>query len=107
MAVGGPYTLEEGDIILYDITAEGNGNLNADFRKTNDSNDDKGYLGETGLSSNFMKDSNSFIVPKSLAGTYYLWIGNFDGKRLDKNNNSGVLNNVKGTVAIAVERASK
>jgi hypothetical protein len=107
VAVGGPYTLEEGDIILYDITAEGNGNLNADFRKTDDPNDDKGYLGEIGLSSNFMKNSDSFIVPKSLAGTYYLWIGNFDGKTLDRNNNSGVLNNVKGTVEIAVESASK
>ena len=107
VAVGGPYTLEEGDIIRYDITAEGNGNLNADFRKTDDPNDDKGYLGEIGLSSNFMKNSGSFIVPESLAGTYYLWIGNFDGKTLDKNNNSGVLNNVKGTVEIAVESASK
>lgn len=107
VAVGGPYTLEEGDIIRYDITAEGNGNLNADFRKTDDPNDDKGYLGEIGLSSNFMNNSGSFIVPESLAGTYYLWIGNFDGKTLDKNNNSGVLNNVKGTVEIAVESASK
>ena len=103
VAVGGPYTLEEGDIIRYDIRAEGNGNLNAEFRKTDDPNDDKGYLGEMGLSGNFMKNSNSFIVRKSLAGTYYLWIGNFDGKALDKNNNSGVLNNVKGTVEIAVE----
>ncbi len=103
VAVGGPYTLEEGDIIRYDIRAEGNGNLNAEFRKTDDPNDDKGYLGEMGLSGNFMKNSNSFIVRKSLAGTYYLWIGNFDGKALDKNNNSGVLNNVKGTVEIAIE----
>lgn len=81
--------------------------MNADFRKTDDPNDDKGYLGESGLSGNFMKNSNSFIVPKSLAGTYYLWIGNFDGKALDQNNNSGVLNNVKGTVEIAVESTSK
>jgi bla regulator protein BlaR1 len=103
VAVGGPYTLEEGDIILYNITAEGNGNLNADFRRTDDPNDEKGYLGEIGLSSNFMKNSNPFIVPASLAGTYYLWIGNFDGKTLGKNNNSGVLNNVKGTVKIAFE----
>lgn len=107
VTIGGPYTLEEGDIISYDITAEGKGNLNAYFRKTDDPNDDKGYLGVGGLTGNFMKDSNSFIVPKSLAGTYYLWIENFDGKKLDKNNNSGVLNNVKGTVEIAVESASK
>lgn len=107
VAVGGPYTLEEGDIIRYDITAEGNGNLNADFRKTDDPNDDEGYLGEGGLAGNFMKNFTSFIVPKSLAGTYYLWIGNFDGKTLDKSNNSGALNNVKGTVEIVVESASK
>lgn len=107
LAVGGPYTLEEGDIIRYNITAEGNGNLNADFRKTEDSDDDQGYLGESGLSGNFMKNATSFIVPKSLPGTYYLWIGNFDGKTLDKNNSNGVLNNIKGTVEIAVESASK
>ena len=106
VAVGGPYTLEEGDIIQYDITAEGNGNLNADFRKTADSNDDKGYLGESGLAGNFMKNFTSFKVPESLASTYYLWIENFDGKALDKNNNSGVLNNIKGTVNIAVEIAT-
>jgi bla regulator protein BlaR1 len=103
VAVGGPYTLEEGDIIRYDITAKGNGNLNADFRKTDKPNDGKGYFGEIGLSGNFMKNSDSFIVPKSLAGTYYLWIGNFDGKTLDSNNNSGALNSIKGTVEISVK----
>ncbi|MGI5823172.1 MAG: M56 family metallopeptidase [Dethiobacteria bacterium] len=107
LAVGGPYILEEGDIILYDITADGNGNLNADFRKSSNPTDDKGYLGETGLSSNFMKNSSPFIVPGPLTGTYYLWIGNFDGKILGKNYNNGVLHNVKGTVLIAVDNVSK
>lgn len=107
VAVGGPYILGEGDIIQYDIISEGSGHLNAELRKTGDPQDNDGYLGNSGVTGNFISDFTSFKVSKSLAGTYYLWIGNFDGKTLDKNYDSGSLSNIKGTVNIAVEIASK
>lgn len=91
------YTLEEDDIITYNITAKGNGNLNIEFRKTDDPRDNKGYLGHSGFAGNFITFS-SFKVTSSLAGTYYLWIGNYDGE---------ALNNIKGTVGIAVEIATE
>ena len=103
VSIGGPYLFEEGDIIQYDITSEGEGHLNVQLRKTNDLNDDKGYLGHSGVTGNFIKDFNSFKVSKPLAGTYYLWIGNFDSKKLDVDYDSGTLSNIKGTVKIAVE----
>lgn len=108
VCVGGPYTLEEGDIIQYDITSEGKGHLNAVFRKTNNPNDNEGYLGALGITGNCIRDYNSFIVSESLAGEYYLWVGNYDGKKikgleLTEDDNTGILNNIKGTVNIAVE----
>ena len=98
VCVGGPYTLEEGDLIQYDITAEGNGNLNVGLRKTTDPRDDNSYLGHSGLAGNFIKDFTSFKVSKSLTGTYYLWVGNYDGE---------TLNNIKGTMEIVVEIATE
>ncbi|MEA4848099.1 MAG: M56 family metallopeptidase [Clostridiaceae bacterium] len=103
VCIGGPYLFEEGDIIQYDITSEGKGHLNAEFRKTNNPNDNKGYLGHSGVTGNFIRDLNSFKVGEPLAGAYYLWIGNFDGKKLDVNNYSGTLSNINGTVKIAAE----
>ncbi len=100
VAVEGPFTLKEGDIIQYDIKAEGSGHLNVELRKTADPNDDKGYLGHSGLTGNYIRDVNSFRVKQKWAGTYYLWIGNFDGKTLDKNNDNGVLNKIEGTMTI-------
>lgn len=100
VAVEGPFTLEEGDIIQYDIKAEGIEHLNVDFRKSADPNDDKGYLGHSGLTGNYVRDFTSFRVKQEWAGAFYLWIGNFDGKILDKNNDNGVLNKIKGTVTI-------
>lgn len=93
----GQYTLEEGDIITYNITAKGNGNLNVEFRKTADPRDGKGYLGHSGFAGNSINFS-SFKVKNSLAGTYYLWIGNYDGE---------ALNNIKGTVEIALAIATE
>ena len=93
----GQYTLKEGDIINYNITAEGNGNLNVEFRKTADPRDNKGYLGHSGFVGNSINFS-SFKVKDLLAGTYYLWVGNYDGE---------TLNNIKGTVEIAVEKATE
>lgn len=107
VCIGGPYSLEEGDIIQYDITSVGKGHLNAEFRKTNNPNDNKGYLGHLGVAGNSIRDLNSFIVSESLAGEYYLWIGNFDGKingiELTKDYNTGTLSNIKGTVKIATK----
>lgn len=107
VAVEGPFTLEEGDIIQYDLQGEGRGHLNAGLRKTADPSDDKGYLGASGLTGNRFKDTASFKVNASWAGTYYLWIGNFDGKSLDKKNSSGVLENITGTVKIVVDEGAK
>ncbi|HHX23960.1 MAG TPA: M56 family metallopeptidase [Thermoanaerobacterales bacterium] len=107
VCVGGPYTLDEGDIIQYDITSEGKGRLNVELRKTDDPNDDKGYLGHSWVAGNSIRDFNSFIVSESLAGEYYLWIGNFDGKingiELTEDYNTGTLSNIKGTVKIAAK----
>ncbi|MFD0711680.1 M56 family metallopeptidase [Paenibacillus sp. GCM10027626] len=72
VAVGGPFTLQEGDIIQYDVQGEGSGHLNADLRKTADPSDDKGYLGASGLTGNHFRATTSFKVKASLAGTYYL-----------------------------------
>lgn len=107
VAVEGPFTFEEGDIIQYNLQGEGNGHLNVGFRKTADPSDAKNYLGASGLTGNRFKDTASYKVNASLAGTYYLWIGNFDGKSLDKKNSSGVLKNIKGTLKIAVDEGDK
>mgnify|MGYP000120553910 CR=1 FL=1 len=107
VCVGGPYTLGESDIIQYDITSEGKGRLNVELRKTDDPNDDKGYLGHSWVAGNSIRDLNSFIVSESLAGEYYLWIGNFDGKingiKLTKDYDTGTLSDIRGTVKIAAK----
>jgi len=91
----GKYALQAGDIIAYNLTAEGNGNLNVEFRKTADPRDNKGYLGHTGFAGNSVITIHSPVeVDNALAGTYYLWVGNYQGESLD---------NIKGTVEIAAE----
>lgn len=106
-AVAGPFVLQEGDMIQYDLQAEGNGHLNADLRKTNEPGDERGYLGAAGMTGNRFTDAGSFRVTTHLAGTYYLWIGNFDGKSLDPDNSGGLLENIQGTVRIVVDEGAK
>ena len=92
----GQYTLQKGDIITYNITAEGNGNLNVEYRKTADPRDNEGYLGHSGFAGNTVITVHSPMkVTHSLTGTYYLWIGNYHGESLK---------NIKGTVEISVEK---
>lgn len=107
VAIGGPLTIQEGDIIQYNVQGEGDGHLNIHFRKTADPNDHEGYLGYSGLTGNHVKNAGSHKVSAGLAGTYYLWIGNFDGKSLDKGNSSGVLENITGSVSIVVDEGDK
>lgn len=107
VAIGGPFTIQEGDIIQYNLQGEGDGHLNVHFRQTADPNDHEGYLGYSGLMGNHVKNAGSHKVSARLAGAYYLWIGNFDGKSLDKGNSSGVLDNITGTVSIAVDEGDK
>lgn len=91
----GEYTLEEGDLIAYNLEAEGDGNINGAFYKTSPSNGE-GYLGNLMYSGNaIIERAFNFEVNAKLAGTYYLWIGNYEGATLE---------NVKGTVEIAVKR---
>lgn len=101
--IGGPITIQEGDIIQFDLQGEGDGHLNVGFRKTADPGDDKSYLGYSGLTGNRVKNAGSYKVEKKFAGTYYLSVGNFDGKSLDPENSSGALRNIKGTVKLAVD----
>lgn len=91
----GQYRLEEGDMITYDITSEGKGNLNLRFMKTVKYDRDGGYLGNVGFTGNRQWKEKEYptIVPSSLAGTYYLFISNYEGESLE---------NIKGTVEIAV-----
>ncbi len=87
--------LKAGDTIIYDLSAEGNDNvnLNAEFRKTNEKTDKEGYLGNSGATATaYIKDN--FSVPSELAGTYYLWVGNYAGD---------TLTNITGTVTIVHE----
>ncbi|WP_126428306.1 hypothetical protein [Brevibacillus marinus] len=69
--------------------------MNVEFRKTADPRDNKGYLGHTGFAGNSVITIHSPVeVDNALAGTYYLWVGNYQGESLD---------NIKGTVEIAAE----
>ncbi len=91
----GEYTLEEGDLIAYNLTAEGEGNINVGFYKAGDPSNSDGYLGHMMYAGNSIIDKNfNMKVTDKLAGTYYLWVGNFEGATLD---------NIKGSVEIAVE----
>ena len=91
----GQYTLEEGDIISYNITSVGNGNLTFGFRKTDEYLQHNGYMGVTGLTGNILNNVNDpIIVNSKWAGTYYLFVGNYEGESLQ---------NIKGTVEIAVQ----
>lgn len=89
----GQYTLEEGDRIAYDIISEGKGNLSIFFMETDKYLKHGGYLGEEGMTGNDVRRSleNSMEVPSSLAGTYYLFISNYEGESLK---------NIKGAVEI-------
>lgn len=53
-----------------------------------------GYLGEIGLTGNAlnMEFPHPHVVSSHLAGTYYLFVGNYEGKSLE---------NIKGTVEIS------
>ncbi len=90
----GQYTLKEGDFITYNLKSEGNGNLTINFMKTNEYTEHDGYIGETGLTGNALNTEfpHPMVVPSHLAGTYYLFVGNYEGKSLE---------NIKGTVEIS------
>lgn len=82
--VGEKYTFGEDDFIAFDLGAEGAGNLNVEFRKADDPTDQEPYLSQTGYCGNSI---DTLEVPQAvktpvgdLAGTYYLWIGNYEGK---------------------------
>lgn len=91
----GRYTVEKGDMITYDITSEGKGNLNISFMKTDKYDRDGGYMGNSGLTGNTQWQERDYptIVPSLLAGTYYLFVSNYEGESLE---------NIKGIVEIAV-----
>lgn len=92
----GQYSLEKGDVIAYRLTSEGTGNLTVGFYKADKYEPHGGYMGETGFTGKAIDSGNSPCkVPEHLAGDYYLWVGNYDG---------GALNNIKGSVEIAVEK---
>ncbi len=87
------YTLEEGDLIAYNLTAEGDGNINVGFYKAGDTSNSNGYWGYMMYAGNCIIDKKFHMkVNRKLAGTYYLWVGNFEGE---------TLNNIKGSVEIA------
>lgn len=89
----GEYTLEEGDLIAYNLTAEGDGNINVGFYKAGDTSNSNGYWGYMMYAGNCIIDKKFHMkVNRKLAGTYYLWVGNFEGE---------TLNNIKGSVEIA------
>jgi hypothetical protein len=91
----GQYTLQKGDMIKYNITAETDGILNVGFSKTADPSDNNQYLGHTGLAGNSVIIANFPVQFKNaLSGTYYLWIGYAQFETLD---------DIKGTVEIAAE----
>lgn len=91
----GEYTLEEGDLIAYHLTAEGKGNINVGFYKDGNPYDSDGYLGHAMYAGNSIIDKKFHMkVSDKLAGTYYLWVGNFEG---------AALSNITGSVKIAVE----
>lgn len=90
----GQYTLEEGDFITYRLKSEGTGNLTIGFMKTDEYIDRDGYLGEIGATGNSlnMEFPHPLVVPSHLVGTYYLFVGSYEGKSLE---------NIKGTVEIS------
>lgn len=91
----GQYTLEEGDFITYKLKSEGTGNLTISFMKTDEYIESDGYLGVIGLTGNELNKEfpHPHVVPSHLAGTYYLFVGNYEGKSLE---------NIKGRVEISV-----
>lgn len=91
----GEYTLDAGDLIAYNLTAEGEGNINVGFFKTDSPSDIEGYLGYAMYTGNYIFDKLFHLkVNDKQAGTYFLRVENFEG---------ATLNNLKGTVEIAVE----
>lgn len=93
--VGEKYTFGEDDFIAFELRAESAGNLNVEFRKADDPTDQEPYLSQTGYCGNSI---DTLEVPQAvktpvgnLAGTYYLWIGNYEGE---------TLKNIHGTVQI-------
>ncbi|NEU31351.1 M56 family metallopeptidase [bacterium LRH843] len=90
----GQYTLEEGDFITYKLKSEGTGNLTISFMKTDEYIERDGYLGVIGLTGNALNTEfpHPHVVPSHLAGMYYLFVGNYEGKSLE---------NIKGTVEIS------
>lgn len=92
--IGGLCTLEEGDIIRYDITTEGEKKsfavkLLRDNNETNDVNKD--YQELTLANSGLNNSDNQCKVNKSQAGRYCMIICNNDGENLS---------NIKGTIEI-------
>lgn len=91
----GQYALEEGDVITYNIRSVGNGNLDIGFMKTTEYLRHNGYMGVTGLTGNNLSNLNDpIVVSSSLAGTYYLFVGNYEGESLE---------NIQGTVEIKTQ----
>lgn len=98
ISAGEKYTFGEDDFIAFDFRAEGAGNLNVEFRKADDPTDQEPYLSQTGYCGNSI---DTLEVPQAvktpvgdLAGTYYLWIGNYEGE---------TLKNIHGTVQISTK----
>lgn len=88
----GEFNLTKKDVIIYNLTADGNGNINIGFTK--DKNFDlenlligHAYYASTAILNNAiqLKDLNAITE-----GTYYLWISSYDGD----------LSNISGTVTI-------
>ena len=91
----GEYTLDAGDLIAYTLTAEGEGNIDVAFFKTNDPSDIEGYLGYLSAGNSIIDKLFHMKVNDKLAGKYFLRVGDSEG---------ATLNNLKGTVEIAVEK---
>ena len=93
--VGEKCTFREDDFIGFDLRAEGGGNINVEFRKADDPADQQPRAGQTGYcgnSINTLKSPQSLKNPvENLAGTYYLWVGNYEGE---------TLKNIHGTAQI-------
>lgn len=65
------------------------------FRKTDEYLQHNGYMGVSGLTGNAINNVNDpIIVNSKWAGTYYLFVGNYEGESLQ---------NIKETVEIAVQ----
>lgn len=90
----GQYTVNAGDTIYFDITAEGKGNISAGFSATTDTS--LSYFTQAEMQSGTAKTLKSTVYPKDTSqfpGTYYVWITNYEGKE--------PLRNITGNITIS------